>query len=103
MTTVKLQGLLKYQEERKNLRLDKFLKVSRLIKRRTVANAVCSQGRVFINNSVAKPSTTIKENDLITIEYAKKTLTAKVLIVPTGNVTIQGSKDIFEIIEEVQY
>jgi ribosomal 50S subunit-recycling heat shock protein len=83
--------------------LDKFLKVSRLIKRRTVANAVCNQGRVFINNNIAKPSTTVKVDDIITIEYANKTVTAKVLEVPTRNVSIQESKELYEIIEHVQY
>lgn len=85
------------------LRLDKFLKVSRLIKRRTVANEVCTQGRVFVNGNVAKPSTTVKVNDHITIEYARKSITAKVLIVPTGNVSIQESKDLYEITEQVVY
>lgn len=85
------------------MRLDKYLKVSRLIKRRTVANEVCNQGRVFVNSKVAKPSTTVEENDNITIEYANKTITAKILVVPTGNVSIQESKDLYEIIEHVQY
>ncbi|MGD9580840.1 MAG: RNA-binding S4 domain-containing protein [Vampirovibrionia bacterium] len=85
------------------MRLDKYLKVSRLIKRRTVANEVCNQGRVFVNSKAAKPSTIVKENDDITIEYANKTITAKILVVPTGNVSIQESKDLYEITEHVQY
>lgn len=85
------------------MRLDKYLKVSRLIKRRTVANEVCNQGRVFLNNNVAKPSATVKVNDQITIEYANKTITAKILLVPTGTVSIQESKDLYEIVEQVQY
>ena len=47
------------------MRLDKFLKVSRLIKRRTVANDVSDQGRVFVNNNPAKPSKQLKEGDII--------------------------------------
>ena len=85
------------------MRLDKFLKVSRLIKRRTVANEVCTQGRVFINGKPAKPSTQVKVNDLITIEYANKTVSAKVLIVPTKNVSIQESKELYKIVEKKQY
>ena len=85
------------------MRLDKYLKVSRLIKRRTVANEVCNQGRVFLNGSVAKPSATVKVFDKITIEYANKTLTAKVLLVPSGNVSIQESKELYEIVEQKQY
>lgn len=54
------------------MRLDKFLKVSRLIKRRTVANEVSDQGRVLVNNNQAKPSKDIKAGDIITIEYFSK-------------------------------
>lgn len=59
------------------MRLDKFLKVSRLIKRRTVANEVSDMGRVLVNNNPAKPAKQIKENDIITIEYAHRTVKAK--------------------------
>lgn len=81
------------------MRLDKFLKVSRLIKRRTVANEVSDMGRVLINGNSAKPAKQIKENDIITIEYANRTVKAKVLKVPTGNVSIQESSTLYEIIE----
>lgn len=80
------------------MRLDKFLKVSRLIKRRTVANEVSDMGRVLVNNNPAKPAKQIKENDIITIEYANKTINAKVLKVPTGNVSIQESSELYELI-----
>ena len=50
------------------MRLDKFLKVSRLIKRRTVANEVSDMGRVYVNGNSAKPSKQIKEGDEIQIE-----------------------------------
>lgn len=84
------------------MRLDKFLKVSRLIKRRTVANEVASAGRVFIGNKAAKPSSEIKEGDILKLEYFNKTLTVKILKVPTGNVSIQESKDLYKIIEETE-
>ena len=83
------------------MRLDKYLKVSRLIKRRTVANEVTSAGRVFINDKAAKPSTEVKEGDALRLEYFNKTLIARILRVPAGNVSIQESKDLYEIIEEV--
>ena len=70
------------------MRLDKFLKVSRLIKRRTVANEVSDMGRVLINGNPAKPAKQIKENDIITIEYANRTVKAQILKVPTTNVSI---------------
>ena len=50
------------------MRLDKFLKVSRLIKRRTVANEVSEQGRVFVNDNPAKPAKQLKEGDIIKLE-----------------------------------
>ncbi len=81
------------------MRLDKFLKVSRLIKRRTVANEVSDMGRVFINDNPAKPAKQIKENDIITIEYANRTVKAKVLKVPTGNVSIQESSTLYELLD----
>jgi len=83
------------------MRLDKYLKVSRLIKRRTVANEVSDQGRIFINNKAAKPASKVKEGDKIAIEYYNKTLVVEVLKVPTGNVSIQESKDLYKIIEEI--
>lgn len=53
------------------MRIDKFLKVSRIIKRRTVANEACSQGRVLVNGKVAKPSTEVKEGDIIEIQFGE--------------------------------
>ena len=82
------------------MRLDKFLKVSRLIKRRTVANEVSDTGRVFVNGNPAKPAKQLKEGDIITIEYATRALTVKVLKVPTGNVCIQDAQTLYEIINE---
>lgn len=81
------------------MRLDKFLKVSRLIKRRTVANEVSDMGRVLVNGTPAKPAKQIKENDIIEIEYATRTIKAKVLKVPTGNVSIQQAQELFQIVE----
>ena len=83
------------------MRLDKYLKVSRLIKRRTVANEVTSAGRVFINDKAAKPSTEVKEGDVLRLEYFNKTLIANILKVPTGNVSIQESKTLYEITDEI--
>lgn len=78
------------------MRLDKFLKVSRLIKRRTVANEVSDMGRVLVNGNSAKPSKQIKENDIIEIEYATKTLKVKVLKVPNGTVSVQEASTLYE-------
>jgi len=82
------------------MRLDKFLKVSRLIKRRTVANEVSDLGRVFVNGSQAKPSKQLKEGDIIKIESPNRLVQAKVLKIPIGNVSVQESSTLYEIIEE---
>ena len=70
------------------MRLDKYLKVSRIIKRRTVAKEACESGRVSINGKVAKPSNDIKEGDIIEIIFANRKLKAKII-----NISEQKKKD----------
>lgn len=60
------------------MRLDKYLKVSRLIKRRTVANEACDAGRVSINGTVAKASTNVKVGDVIEISFGNKNVKVEV-------------------------
>ena len=60
------------------MRLDKYLKVSRLIKRRTVANEACDAGRVMINDKPAKASSTVKAGDVITISFGNKDVKVEV-------------------------
>lgn len=81
------------------LRLDKFLKVSRLIKRRTVANEVSDTGRVSVNGNPAKPSKQLKEGDIIRIEYANRIVEAKVLKVPVNNVSVQEAPTLYKIVQ----
>lgn len=61
------------------MRLDKFLKVSRVIKRRTVAAEACSNGRVSVNDKIAKPGSTVKNGDIITVSFGDKKFSFKVL------------------------
>ena len=63
------------------MRLDKFLKLSRLIKRRTVANEACDAGRVSLNGKVARASAEVKAGDIIEIQFGNKVTTAKVNLV----------------------
>jgi len=63
------------------MRLDKYLKVSRLIKRRTVANEACDAGRVSINDKVAKASQEVKPGDLVEIRFGEKSVRAEVTAV----------------------
>ncbi len=81
------------------MRLDKFLKVSRLIKRRTVANSVCESARVFVNDNPSKPAKTLKVGDIITIEFRETIKKVRVLNVPEGNVSINEASSLYEIIE----
>lgn len=81
------------------MRLDKFLKVSRLIKRRTVANEVSDMGRITVNGNPAKAGKQLKEGDVIEIEYANRKVKAKVLRIPSNNVSIQEASTLYEIIE----
>ncbi|MFC0216119.1 RNA-binding S4 domain-containing protein [Paenibacillus chartarius] len=60
------------------MRLDKFLKLSRLIKRRTVAKDVSEQGRVWINSREAKPSSAVKVGDELAIQFGQKIVTVRV-------------------------
>ena len=61
------------------MRLDKFLKVSRLIKRRTVANEACDAGRVLVNDKPAKASVKVKLGDIIEIQFVTRTVKVEVL------------------------
>ena len=56
------------------MRLDKYLKISRLIKRRTVANEACDAGRVLVNDKVAKASVNVKAGDVIEIQFGSKSV-----------------------------
>lgn len=60
------------------MRLDKYLKVSRLIKRRTVACEACEQGKVTVNGKVAKPSANVDTGDIIAITFGEKTVTVRI-------------------------
>ena len=61
------------------MRLDKYLKVSRLIKRRTVANEACDAGRVSINGKPAKASSAVKEGDVLEIQFGNRIVKAEIL------------------------
>lgn len=81
------------------MRLDKYLKVSRLIKRRTVANEVSDMGRVYVNGQPAKAGKQLKTGDEISIEYANKTVKVLVVKIPQNNVSVQEAPALYEIIE----
>ncbi len=76
------------------MRLDKFLKVSRVIKRRTVANEVADAGRVTVNNKIVKPSYEVKIGDIVAIKFGDKISKFEILKIPERQV-----KDMGEIIK----
>lgn len=77
------------------MRLDKYLKVSRLIKRRTVANEACDAGRVMVNDRPAKASAEVKPGDVITIQFGNKDVKVEVLTVQE-TVRKEDAKDMFK-------
>lgn len=81
------------------MRLDKFLKVSRIIKRRTVANEACSGGRVSINGKVAKPAADVKEGDELEIRFGNRVGKYKILSVKE-TVRKENAQDMYQVLEE---
>lgn len=79
------------------MRLDKYLKVSRLIKRRTVANEACDAGRVLINGKPAKASTNVKVGDILTIQFGNKDVKVEILDVQE-TVKKDEAKELFKYI-----
>lgn len=79
------------------MRLDKYLKVSRLIKRRTVANEACDAGRVSVNGRVARASYDVKVNDEIEISFGNKAVRARVLRV-ADTVRKDEASEMFELL-----
>ena len=70
----------------KIMRIDKFLKISRVIKRRTVANEAADNGRVFVNGKQVKPSYEVKVGDVVEIKFGDKIAKFEILIVPEKQV-----------------
>ena len=79
------------------MRLDKYLKVSRLIKRRSVANDACDAGRVMLNDKVAKAGTEVKTGDVITINFGNKDVKAELLSVQE-TVRKEEAKEMFKLL-----
>ena len=81
------------------MRIDKYLKLTRLIKRRTVANEACDSDRILINGKVVKPSKEVKVGDVVTVCYGNKTVTVKVLVV-ADVVRKEDASQMYEVIDE---
>ena len=81
------------------MRLDKYLKVARISKRRSIGKELADNERVLINGKIAKPSSEVKENDILTIYFGQKELTIKVLML-AKQVSKQQASLMFEVISE---
>ena len=84
------------------MRIDKFLKVSRIIKRRTVANEACAGGRVSVNQKVAKPSAEVKPGDVISIRFGEHIGHYEVLAV-RETVSWDQASEMYRILDEDAY
>ncbi|MGI6211596.1 MAG: RNA-binding S4 domain-containing protein [Anaerovoracaceae bacterium] len=80
------------------MRLDKYLKNSRLIKRRTVAKEACEQERVRVNGKVAKPGAELSEGDIVEIEFGSGSVRVKVLDL-SENVRKENAASMYEVLE----
>ncbi|MFZ5966666.1 MAG: RNA-binding S4 domain-containing protein [Bacillota bacterium] len=80
------------------MRIDKFLKNARIIKRRTLAKEACDQGRIKVNDKVAKAGTEVEVDDVITIEFGNRITKVKVTDI-SEHVTKESSKEMYEIME----
>lgn len=80
------------------MRVDKYLKNSRLIKRRTIAKEACDQGRILINERAAKAGSLVKVDDIISMDFSSRIIKIKVLAIKE-HVTKEDAKDMYEVIE----
>lgn len=81
------------------MRLDKYLKISRLIKRRTVANEACDAGKILVNNKIARASYDVKAGDLIEIQMGQKALKVQVEQV-TDVVRKEDAADLYSVVSQ---
>lgn len=79
------------------MRLDKYLKVSRLIKRRTIANEVCDAGKISVNGKVQRASYNVKEGDIIEVQMGENLLRAQVLVV-TEHATKEDASNMYKVL-----
>lgn len=80
------------------MRLDLFLKKTRIIKSRAKSRAICKKGHVSLNNSIAKPGKYIKPEDIVKIDFGRRILEIKIVAIPEGNVSKQKAPSFYEVI-----
>jgi ribosomal 50S subunit-recycling heat shock protein len=85
-----------------NIRLDSFLSEVRLIKRRAQAKIACEEGKVLLDGKVAKAGKEVKVGQIITINFANRTIEVEVVGIPSGNVRKAEAKNFYRVIREVK-
>ncbi len=85
------------------MRLDKFLKVSRLVKRRPVANELCDSGNASLNGKVAKASNSVEVGQELTLRFGNRTVVVKILEVPEKAVPAQQAAFLYELVSEERH
>lgn len=81
------------------MRLDKFLKVARVIKRRSVAKNVADNEKIIINGKIKKPSTKVKAGDIVELAYYSRTIKFEIVKVPERSVSKEESSELISVIE----
>jgi ribosomal 50S subunit-recycling heat shock protein len=85
-----------------HVRVDLFLKTSRLIKRRTVAHELCDAGRVLVNGKQSKPSKELKQGDFVTLQFTLKSIELEILAFPDRKTNLQSDiSNYYRIIREI--
>ncbi|MBY0405761.1 MAG: RNA-binding S4 domain-containing protein [Cyanobacteria bacterium] len=82
------------------MRLDKFLKLSRLIKRRTLANEFCDAGSALMDKRTIKASYEVKVGDVLTLKFGNRTMVIRVEVVPTRAPSVQEAASLYTIVSE---
>lgn len=82
------------------MRLDKFIQASRIIKRRSIAKAICDSGKVLVNQQKAKPSKELKIGDILTIDLGKQLIRCQVLSIPNSVVRREEATSLYKIISQ---
>ncbi len=83
------------------MRLDVFLKTSRLVKRRSLAKEYCDEGLVLVGGLPAKPGRELKEGDRLTLDMPRRRLVAEVAAIPKGNVSKEQAALLYRIVEDI--
>ena len=82
------------------MRIDRFFKLSRIIKRRTEAKKACDSGSVMLNDKIAKAGDKVRPHDRIKIFFRHKILEIEVLEIPLGNVPVSRASELYQVIKE---